>query len=228
VAGALVRSDVIRAVVFDLDGVLVDSEERWDQARRQVVGDHGGQWRDGATAAMQGMSSTEWAAYLRDELGTELPQAEIVDLVVRRLLDGYAHSLPLLPGAVDAVRRIGARWPLGLASSANRVVIDVVLATAGLAGAFAATVSSEEVPHGKPAPDVYVEAVRRLGEPADDCVAVEDSSNGIRAAVAAGLPVIAVPNRTFPPTAEALASARLVLDDLDALTVAAVEQAGTG
>ncbi len=219
---------MIRAVVFDLDGVLIDSEERWDRARRRVVAEHGGRWRAGATTAMQGMSSTEWAAYLRDELGTDLPADEIVDLVVHELLDSYHDDLPLLPGAVEAVGRIGARWPLGLASSANRVVIDAVLEMAGLAGAFAATVSSEEVPHGKPAPDVYVEAVRRLGEPPDECVAVEDSSNGIRAAGAAGLPVIAVPNRTYPPAAGALAGARLVLDDLDALTVAAVEQAGTG
>jgi HAD superfamily hydrolase (TIGR01509 family) len=210
---------VIRAVVFDLDGVLIDSEELWDRARRQVVHEHGGHWRDGATAAMQGMSSTEWAAYLRDELGTELSAEEIVDLVVRRLLDSYRNGLPLLPGAVDAVRRIGARWPLGLASSANRVVIDAVLAASELADAFAATVSSEEVGRGKPAPDVYIEAVRRLGERADAVAAVEDSANGIRSAAAAGLRVVAVPNRAYPPPDTVLAQASAVVADLDELTV---------
>ena len=216
-----------RAVVFDLDGVLIDSEERWDRARRQVVAEHGGEWRDGATTAMQGMSSTEWALYLRDELGTDLPLDEIVDLVVGHLLDGYHDGLPLLPGAAAAVRRIGARWPLGLASSANRIVIDAVLASAGLTGAFAATVSSEEVARGKPAPDVYLETARRLGEPAAGCAAVEDSSNGIRSAVAAGMGVIAVPNRAFPPAPDVLDEAAAVLTGLDELTVDVVARLGT-
>ncbi|HLH29392.1 MAG TPA: HAD family phosphatase, partial [Acidimicrobiales bacterium] len=186
---------MIRAVVFDLDGVLLDSEQLWDEARRAVAAAHGGRWRPQATADMQGMSSVEWSAYMRESLGLSLDAARINELVVGELLRRFESGLPLLPGAVEAVRRIGSRWPVGLASSANREVIDAVLERAGLDGEFAATVSSEEVPRGKPAPDVYVEAARRLGGRPRECVAVEDSENGIRSAAAAGLGVVAVPNR---------------------------------
>jgi HAD superfamily hydrolase (TIGR01509 family) len=217
---------VIQAVVFDLDGVLIDSEELWDRARRRVVADHGGRWRHGATAAMQGMSSPEWADYLRDPLGVTLPTDRIVALVVDHLLASYHERLPLLPGAVEAVRRIGGRWPLGLASSANPVVIDAVLTGADLDGAFTATVSSEEVAHGKPAPDVYEETARRLGRPPTTCAAVEDSTNGIRSATTAGLTVIAVPNRTYPPPGDVLADAAAVVDSLDELTLELVDRLG--
>ena len=212
------------AVVFDLDGVLLDSEGRWDAARREVAAAHGGHWTDEATTAMQGMSSPEWARYLHDDLEVQLEPDRIVDLVVDRLLDQYRRSLPLLPGAVDAVRRIGARWPLGLASSSSRVVLDEVLVLAGMQGAFSVTVSSEEVPHGKPAPDVYLEAARRLGCSAADCVAIEDSANGIRAGVAAGLAVVAVPNREFPPPRSVLDQAALVIDSVADLVVDSLAQ----
>jgi HAD superfamily hydrolase (TIGR01509 family) len=215
---------VIQAVVFDLDGVLIDSERLWDQARREVAAGHNGRWRAEATTAMQGMSSVEWSRYMRDDLGVELPADRITDEVVRKLLERYQQELPLIPGAVAAVRRIGRRWPLALASSANRVVIDEALAVAGLR--FEATVSSEEVPRGKPAPDVYLEAARRLGQDPSACAAVEDSGNGIRSAAAAGLHVAAIPNREYPPPASALAQAELVLGDLADLTVERLEQLG--
>jgi len=213
----------IRAVIFDLDGVIIESEQLWDDARREVAADHGGQWRDDATTVMQGMSSVEWGAYLHDALGVDLPAHEIIDSVVENLLDRYREHVPLLPGATDAVARLGTRWPLALASSANRVVIDAVLAITGLADAFAATVSSEEVPNGKPAPDVYREAARRLGVAASRCAAVEDSANGIRSALAAGCHVVAVPNAAFPP-GDVLSEVGVVLHDLGELTVDAVER----
>jgi HAD superfamily hydrolase (TIGR01509 family) len=215
---------VIRAVVFDLDGVLIDSERLWDQARREVATGHHGHWRADATAAMLGMSSVEWSEYMRDTLGVDMPPDRIVDLVVANLLEQYRRRLPLLPGALDAVRRIGRRWPLALASSAGRPVIDTVLAIAGLRHEFQATVASEEVPRGKPAPDVYLEAARRLGQPPPACAAVEDSANGIRSALAAGLRVVAIPNRDYPPPASVLAQAQLVIGGLADLTVERVEQ----
>jgi HAD superfamily hydrolase (TIGR01509 family) len=209
---------VIQVVIFDLDGVLLDSEQLWDQARREVTARHDGRWRPEATRAMQGMSSAEWSRYLRDALGVDLPPDRIADLVVANLLERYQRGLPLVAGAVEAVRRIGQRWPLALASSANRVVIDKVLAVAGLEDAFRATVSSEEVPRGKPAPDVYLEAARRIGRPPGACAAVEDSANGIRSAIAAGLRVVAVPNRDYPPPAGVLADADRVVASLGELT----------
>jgi HAD superfamily hydrolase (TIGR01509 family) len=204
--------------VFDLDGVLVDSESVWDAARRELVADAGGHWRESATRAMMGMSSPEWSRYLHDQLGVPLAPAEINARVVAKLLASYERELPLLPGAVAAVKRMSARWPLGLASSANRPVIDAVLAAAGLGDDFAATVSGEEVARGKPAPDVYLAAARKLGVDPRGAAAVEDSTNGLRAAAAAGMAVVAVPNAKFPPEADALALADLVIESLDQLT----------
>jgi HAD superfamily hydrolase (TIGR01509 family) len=209
---------VPEAVFFDQDGVLVDSEGAWDAARRAIVAENRGRWKDGATRAMMGMSAPEWSRYVRDELGVELEPEAISDRVVARLLAGYERSLPLLPGAVEAVRRIAARWPVGLASSANREVIDAVLDGAGITERFAATVSSEEVERGKPAPDVYLEAARRIGVDPTACAAVEDSSNGLRAAHAAGMAVIATPNHAFPPAPDALALARVVVDGIKDVT----------
>lgn len=212
-------SDAVAAVLFDLDGVLLDSEQLWDEARRDVAAREGGHWLREATGAMQGMSAPEWASYMRTRLGVDLPEPRIADLVVSNLLARYELHLPLLPGARDAVRRIGRRWPLGLASSANRSVIDAVLAEARLAELFSATVSSEEVAHGKPAPDVYLEAARRLRARASACVAIEDSANGVRSARAAGMRVVCVPNPHFPPPADVLATADDVLAHLGELTV---------
>ncbi len=211
-------------MLFDQDGVLIDSEGAWDAARRAIVAENGGRWKAEATRAMMGMSAPEWSRYLRDALGVALEPAEISERVVARLLAGYERELPLLPGAVDAVRRIAARWPVGLASSANREVIDAVLAASGLAGTFGATVSGEEVARGKPAPDIYLEAARRLGVDPQRSAAVEDSTNGLRSAAAAGMLVVALPNREFPPEDDALALASLVLGSLDELTPAALER----
>jgi HAD superfamily hydrolase (TIGR01509 family) len=217
---------VTAAVAFDLDGVLLDSEGTWAQARHDVALDHGGRWPLGVERAMMGMSSPEWAAYLHDELGVQLEAEAIVDAVVQVVLATYRRRLPLLPGADGAVRRLSARWPLGLASSSNRPVIDAALDASGLRDLFAATVSSEEVPHGKPAPDVYLAVARALGVPPTSCAAIEDSANGIRSASAAGMVVVAVPNRQFPPEPEALSRAACPLRTIDELTPELIEDVG--
>jgi len=213
---------VIEAVVFDLDGVLLDSEQVWDEVREQLVKERGGRWRDQAHTEMMGMSSVEWSRYMHDELGVSDPPEEISKEVVRRLAEVYRERLPLIDGAVEAVERLAARWPLALASSSNRELIDLVLELSGLAPFFRVTVSSEEVPRGKPAPDVYLEAARGLGVPPENCAAVEDSRNGIRAAKAAGMRVIAIPNPHFPPGEEALALADVTLGSLAELTSSTV------
>ncbi len=214
----------LEAVFFDLDGVLIDSEQAWDAARRAVVEDSGSHWEADATRAMMGMSAPEWSRYLHDELGLPLDPAEINRRVVARLLAGYEQELPLLPGAVAAVKRLAARWPLGLASSANREVIEAVLAASGLADSFAAVVSGEEVARGKPAPDIYLAAARKLDVSPAGSAAVEDSTNGLRAAAAAGMLVVAFPNRAFPPSAAALALAAVTLDSLAELTPELLER----
>jgi HAD superfamily hydrolase (TIGR01509 family) len=214
---------VIEAVVFDMDGVLVESEELWSQAREQLVRERGGSWREEATRAMQGMSSLEWSAYMRDELGVDMPPADISAAVVARMTDLYRGRLPLIDGAVEAVRGLSQRFRLALASSANREIIDLALELAGVQQCFAASVSSEEVPRGKPAPDVYLEAARRLAVAPERCAAVEDSSNGLRSAAAAGMAVVAIPNRGFPPADDALALASVVLDSLAELRPGVIE-----
>jgi HAD superfamily hydrolase (TIGR01509 family) len=213
---------MIEAVVFDLDGVLVDSEPVWEQVRRQVVAEHGGHWAPGAQQRLMGMSTGEWARYLGQDLGAGLPPETIAALVIDQMKARYAEHVPFLPGAVGAVRRLAARWPLGLASSSPPVLIDAVLDGAGLRECFAVAMSTEEVAHGKPAPDIYLAVTGRLGRPPRRCAAVEDSANGLRSAAAAGLQVIAVPQPKYPPGPDALGLATLVLPSLTELTTGAV------
>ena len=208
----------IAAVIFDLDGLLVDSEAVWDDVRKEFTEQNGGRWHERAQRDMMGMSSGEWSRYVRDELGVAMEPGQISQAVADRVADVYRERLPLLPGAVEAVRTLADEWPRGLASSSNRHVIDLVLELAGIAHEFQATVSSEEVGAGKPAPDVYLAAAKRLDVDPADCAAIEDSTNGIRSAHAAGMAVIAVPNRDFPPEADAVTLADEVLDSLTELT----------
>ena len=207
------------AVIFDLDGVLIDSEAVWNAARRDLTLERGGRWSENAPRAMMGMSSLEWSSYMHDQLGVDMAPDQISTAVVGRLLRLYRQKLPIMPGTREAVSTVGARWPLGLASSANRPIIDLVLDLAGMRSLFAATASSEEVARGKPAPDVYLEVARRLGVSPAKCVAIEDSTNGLRSAATAGMAVIAVPNRDFPPTDEALGLASVLLESLRDLDI---------
>jgi HAD superfamily hydrolase (TIGR01509 family) len=213
---------VIQAVVFDLDGVLVDSEPVWEQVRRRYVDGHGGTWRQDTQARLMGMSTGEWARYLSEDLGVDRPPSVVAGEVVAEMARRYDAQLPLMPGAIEAVRRMAARWRLALASSSPTTLINRVLEDAGLSGTFEVALSTEEVPRGKPEPDVYLEVARRLDLRPGLCAAVEDSSNGLRSAGAAGMAVVAVPHPAYPPRPEALALARLTVEDLDGLTVARV------
>jgi HAD superfamily hydrolase (TIGR01509 family) len=216
-----------KAVIFDLDGVLMDSEQLWNQAKEELTRSSGGRWRDDAPHAMMGMSSTEWAEYMHDELAVPLdPQA--IDLkVVRRMEEFYRERLPVLPGALDVVRAMQKRWPLGLASSSNREIIELFLELSGLDDAFKATISSEEVTRGKPAPDVYLATAEQLDVDPRRCAAVEDSSNGLRSAAAAGMAVIAVPNAHYPPDPDALALAAATVRTIADVTPELVERVST-
>ena len=215
------------AVVFDLDGLLLDTEQLWDEVREGLVRERGGRWHDRAQADMMGMSSKEWSRYLHEELGLAEPPEELNRIVVERMEDRYRQQLPLIDGAAEAVRRLAGRWPLGLASSSNRPLIDLALDLMGVAELFRATVSSEEVDRGKPAPDVYLEATRRLGVEPENAVAVEDSASGIRSAKAAGLGVVAIPNAHFPPEDKVLRLADVRLESLGELTPSVVESASS-
>jgi HAD superfamily hydrolase (TIGR01509 family) len=219
------RSESVQAVVFDLDGVLVDSETLWDTIRRNLAEDAGRPWPADATRAMQGMSTPEWSGYLAQSVGVPGRPEDLARTVISRMADRYRTALPLIHGATEAVNRLAEQWPLALASSSPKSLIATVLDASGLASSFAATVSTEEVAAGKPAPDVYLAAAARLGVAPKSAVAVEDSSNGLRAAAAAGLPVIAIPHAAFPPADDALALAAVTLSDLGQLTATTVRAA---
>jgi HAD superfamily hydrolase (TIGR01509 family) len=213
---------VIEAVVFDLDGVLVDSEPVWEQVRRGLVAERGGHWAPDAQRRIMGMSTPEWARYLSQDLGVGLPPEEVAREVIDRMVARYREHVPLMDGAVDAVHRMGARWPLAVASSAPATLIKTVLESAGLRACFKVVMSTEQVAHGKPAPDIYLAVTAELGCPPPQAAAVEDSSNGLRSAAAAGLRVIAIPQPEYPPDPDALARASLVLPNLAGLTADAV------
>jgi HAD superfamily hydrolase (TIGR01509 family) len=214
---------MIEAVVFDLDGVLVDTEPVWEEVRRAYVAEAGGAWQPDSQRRLMGMSTPEWARYLGVDLGVGRTPEQVADEVIGRMAARYRRALPLMPDAVDVVRRLGARFPLALASSSPRLLIEQVLDSAGLTGDFRVTLSTEEVAAGKPAPDVYRAVARRLGVPATRCAAVEDSANGLRSASAAGMAVVAAPHPAYPPPPDALALADVVIHRLAELTPQFVE-----
>jgi len=209
----------IQAVVFDLDGVIIDSEEVWEEVRRAYVAGHGKEFQPDSQQRMMGMSTGEWSRHLAEDVGVGLPPEQVASEVLDQMAARYRTALPLIPGATDAVRRIAARYPVALASSSARILIDQVLESASLTGVFRTTLSTEEVARGKPSPDVYLETAARLGLDPAVCAAIEDSSNGLRAAAAAGMAVVCVPHGVYPPAEDALARTDLVIDSVKDLTV---------
>jgi HAD superfamily hydrolase (TIGR01509 family) len=216
----------VESVIFDMDGVLVESEALWDKAREDLVKETGGRWGAGAQRAMMGMASNQWSVYVRDELEVPMTAEAISDEIVRRLIAQYKANFPAIPGAADVVKAAAAKWPLAVASSSNRELIDMVIEIGGLAPYFVTTVSSEEVGRGKPAPDVFLAAAEKLGTDPANCVVIEDSKNGMKAAVAAGMKIIAAPNREFPPSEEDLKMADAVVESVDQITNELIEQVG--
>lgn len=211
------------AVVFDLDGTLTDTEAIWDVVRRNLAASEGLAWPEGSTQAMMGMSTQEWSSHLVEVVGLSGTPQQAAQRTIDGMLAAYRSGVELLPGALEVIRRLGAVWQLGLASSSPRVLIEAGIESMGTTGAFAVTLSTEELGAGKPAPDVYLEAARRLGVEPRFAVAIEDAPNGIRSAHAAGLSVIAVPPHFHPPSAEVLQLADVVVDSLADITVELVE-----
>jgi HAD superfamily hydrolase (TIGR01509 family) len=216
----------VAAVVFDLDGVIIDSEPVWEDVRRRFVAEWGGTWLPDSQQRLMGMSTAEWARYLAVEVGVPMPPDDVARDVIAGMVARYDAALPLIPGSVGALRRLHERWRLGLASSSPRALIDAVLASAGITRVFEVTVSTEEVPRGKPSPDVYLAVAARLAVEPPACVAVEDSSNGIRAAVDAGMRTVAIARPEYPVEPEVLATASLALTAIDQLGVEAIERLG--
>jgi HAD superfamily hydrolase (TIGR01509 family) len=219
---------VIRAIVFDLDGVLVDSEPVWEQVRRRYVAEHGGFWQADTQSRLMGMSTPEWARYLSQELGVDRTPHQVAEDVVEQMTRQYAVAVPLIDAAVPVVRRLAARWPLGVASSSPARLIQAALDAADLAGTFRVALSTEQMRRGKPAPDVYLAAAAALGMEPADCAAVEDSSNGVRSAAAAGMRVVAVPAAAYPLDEDAAGRATVTLTAIGELTGATIEALALG
>jgi HAD superfamily hydrolase (TIGR01509 family) len=214
--------------VFDMDGIIVDSEPLWVRARKSLVREAGGRWIPEADTAMMGISSDQWSVYMRDHLGLDMTPARIREEVIGRMIGLYRQDVPLLLGVRAAIEAFGQRWRLGLASGSDRVLLETVLARSGLAGSFAATVSGEDVADGKPSPLIYQEACRRLGCRPGAAVAIEDSGSGIASALAAGMKVIAVPRPGFEPDSGTLGRASVVLPSLIQLGPDVVARVLTG
>jgi HAD superfamily hydrolase (TIGR01509 family) len=209
------KGETVAGVIFDLDGVIVDSEIWWHDVRVEWAASIGRSWTEEDTRAVMGANSRGWARIMRERLGLSPDlEPEILDDVVRRMIARYANGAPVIPGAIEAVARVAHRYPVAIASSAHRAVIDAALHATGLASTIPVVVSSDEVDHGKPAPDVYLEAARRMGEAPARCLVVEDSLNGVRAAVGAGMTVVLVPNQSIPPAPGAAELADVVLPRL--------------
>lgn len=216
----------VSAVIFDLDGVIVDSEIWWHQERAAWASDLGLTWSEADSRAVMGANSRGWARIMRERLGLDAVLEPSIEAdIVRRMVERYRDATPEIPGAIDAVRRIAAGWPVAIASSAHRDVIDAALRSSGLGELVPIIVSSDEVEHGKPAPDVYLEAAKRLGIPAASCLVVEDSINGVKAGLSAGMTVVLVPNASVPPDPDAAGLATLVLERLADLEPSALSLA---
>lgn len=208
----------IEAVIFDMDGTLTDSEHWWDEVRRGLAAEDGRPWPDDATTAQMGMSTQEWATYLVEVVGLQGPWTEAARRAIDGMVDKYRAGVPLLQGADESVRRMAARGPIAICSSSPRKLIDAVSAEMGWDALLSAKVSTEEVPRGKPHPDGHLRAAELLGIAPENCVVIEDATNGIKSAINAGMKVVAVPPHFNPPSAEVLASADAVIDSLDELT----------
>lgn len=215
-------SALVAAVVFDLDGVLIDSEPIWDEVRRDFVIREGGTWLPGSQHHMMGMSTSEWSGYLSTKLQVQLQPSEIAARIVQAMAERYGRRPPLIEGAAEAVRALAARWPLALASSSPRLLIDRVLASSGLDRWFEFSISTEELNRGKPAPDVYLAAAARLRRAPRDCVAIEDSVNGVASALTAGMRVIAIPDPRYPLAQSLLQRVDATLESIRELTVAVI------
>ena len=205
---------MIRAVIFDMDGLLVDSEPYWERARAEYCRALGCDWRPQDELTVKGANSPEWAARILERCGFSLPPAEIIAGVSQRMLDLYRQHLPLLPGAIEAVRLLAAHFPLAIASSSPPELIEHAMAEAGIRGCFQVVVSADRTGRGKPSPDVFLAAAQQLNVPSVAIAVFEDSSAGIMAGRAAGMYVIAVPNGHYPPSETALAQADVVLRTL--------------
>ncbi|MEO0561286.1 MAG: HAD family phosphatase [Chloroflexota bacterium] len=206
---------MIEAVIFDNDGLLVDSEPVWDQVRAAMAHERGIDWNTDDHKAVMGVSTQEWADYMIQRLKLDIPEEAVVQAVIKRMEASYRQQIPFLPGALTAVELAAQHRPTAIASGSHPALLDIITGDERLQPYLQLVVSADEVARGKPHPDVYLEAATRLGVAPESCLVLEDSGNGILAGKAAGMIVIAVPDERFPPSVEKLNQADYILEDLE-------------
>lgn len=217
-------SMTIEAIIFDMDGLLVDSEPVWDKARSSMAAEAGKEWNEKDHRAVMGVSTEEWASYMIQRLELTISPEEVQAEIVQRMLEMYREGVPYLPGAVEAVNLASGHYPTALASGSHPNLIEAVVNDAPMQGKFKVVLSADEVGVGKPAPDVYLQTAHRLGIPPQQCLCLEDSGNGILAGLRAGMKVVAVPDPRFAPSQEILRQAHLVLTSLEAFSLETIRQ----
>jgi HAD superfamily hydrolase (TIGR01509 family) len=188
----------VEAVIFDMDGVLVDSEVYWKLSREEFARDLGKVWTDADQRLAMGRNTVEWAEVMQERLEIDMPIDDIIADMLQRVIDHYERSLPTRPGAVDAVHLAAGHYRVGLASGSPTEIIRRVMELTGLDSVFEVMVYGDDIPNGKPAPDIYLETLRLMGVPAQKAAGIEDSANGVRALKAAGMYAIAAPSPDFP------------------------------
>jgi len=209
---------MIKAVIFDMDGLLVDTEPLWFRARAELFQSHGLAWTEADQIKCMGVSTAFWAELMADRLDGRMQPDEIVDDIVERMTAYYrASEVELLPGAQEALAWCRANYPLGLASGSHKQLVRAAVEGMGWAPLFTEILSSDDCAAGKPAPDVYLEVIRRLGVQPEETAIIEDAPSGILAGHAAGARVIAVPNRHLPPPEEVLAKADVIIETLESI-----------
>lgn len=205
---------MIEAIIFDMDGLLIDSEPCWDEARRIMANEVGVDWNKDDHKAVMGVSTHEWVSYMKKRLSLEIEDKELEERIISNMRQIYSERIPFLPGALETVTLASSNYPTGLASGSPQGLIDTVTSDPGLQGKFQVILSGDNFEKGKPAPDIYLAAAKHLQVEPEKCVCLEDSGNGILAGKNAGMKVIAVPDPRFMPSQEKLGQADLILSSL--------------
>ena len=214
----------IEAVIFDMDGVLVDSEVYWDKSRVEFARDRGKTWTDDYQRLAMGRSTVGWATVMREKLQLDESIDDIIAEMKGRVIARYERRMPTRPDAIESVHRMKQHFRVGLASGSPTEIIKSVLRITGLDQVFEVMIYGDDIPRGKPAPDIYLEAMAQLGVLPHVTVGIEDSANGLRSLKAAGMAAVAAPSPDFPLPPEILELADARIDTLEAFDLSLIRR----